>query len=84
VLEREDTAQRDGQRSLARLRNLDLNARQANGISDPLAPRLGRTFAAAPALLLALASLLPAEHMPVTRLTGVDGQTFSLDLEARA
>lgn len=77
VLEREETAQRDGQPISARVKRLSLDA-CSDGPSDPLSERLGRTFAAAPAILLALACL---NRQSQASLCGADGQRFSVELE---
>lgn len=77
VLEREDTARAAGVPILARLARVAVRAGDAG---DPLAARLGRTMAAAPATALALAVLgcLPG----AVRVGGVDGQELDALVEA--
>lgn len=84
VFERADTARRDNRQVLASVRRLEVVAAapELPAPSDPLASRMGRTFAAAPALLLVLSALLPAGHLPAASLTGADLHTFSFELEA--
>lgn len=77
VLESEETAVRDGQRIYARIRQMELSATDA-GVLDPLAERMGRTFAAAPAILLALACATPSQRVMIR---GVDQQEFRAELE---
>ena len=78
VLERAETARAACQPILARVRRLAVGA-DGFGTHDPLAARMGRTFAAAPAVLLVLAGLHACAG---TTLTGADGCTFTLDVEA--
>ena len=77
VLERTETAQRDGVPIRARIRNMRLQP--CAHISDPLGPRLGRTFAAAPALLMGLAALGAMDDFSIC---GVDRQELHVELEA--
>jgi 3-oxoacyl-(acyl-carrier-protein) synthase len=77
VLEPAESALRDGVRIHARIRRLTLDASAT--IEDPLSGRIGRTFAAAPAVLMALAA---GCGMPELSVCGVDGQRFSAQLEA--
>jgi 3-oxoacyl-(acyl-carrier-protein) synthase len=77
VLESEETAVRDGQRIHARIKHMELSASNA-GVSDPLAERIGRTFAAAPAILMALACAVPNLEVAIR---GVDQQEFRAELE---
>jgi len=80
VLERAETARRDGRPTVARVAGLETTA--ADGpADDPLASRMGRSFAASPAVLLALAALTA----PVTvALQGSDGRAFRATLETAA
>ena len=84
VLERAATAQHDGVADYGRI--LDLSLKRSDGpLYDPLAPQMGRTFAAAPAMLLGLASFLRGgrhANAPQTLVSGVDGQEFCFVLEA--
>ena len=56
VLETRQSARRDGQKTYATLDNITITGSD-NGIEDPLAERMGRSFAAAPAILLALMAM---------------------------
>jgi 3-oxoacyl-(acyl-carrier-protein) synthase len=80
VLERAETARRDGHRPLARIAGMELSP-CGGPARDPLAARMGRSFAAAPAVLLALACLVPGIEV---RICGADGQEFRAELEAAA
>jgi 3-oxoacyl-[acyl-carrier-protein] synthase II len=80
VLERAETARRDARPELARIAHMEL-APVDTGPHDPLAARMGRSFAAAPAVLLALAGLVPGLEV---RIAGADGQEFRAELEAAA
>lgn len=77
VLERAESARRDGVPICASIRALRL--RPSASVSDPLSPRIGRTFAAAPAILMGLACCGGASDVSIA---GVDGQAFSAELEA--
>ena len=77
VLERKETAVRDGRRIYARLVHLELETSDAPEW-DPLADRMGRTYAAAPAILLALASASMVDHVEVC---GVDRHRFGAEVE---
>jgi 3-oxoacyl-[acyl-carrier-protein] synthase II len=69
-----------GRRALAQIDRIELVPGDA-AASDPLAERLGRTFAAAPAVLLALACL----GVPVDpRLVSTDGEEFRAAVTVRA
>lgn len=77
VMERADTARRDRQPVHARI--VSMHVQPCDGPAwDPLAARMGRTFAAAPAILLALACLEPAEEV---FLCGADHQSFRAQLK---
>ncbi len=77
VLEREADARAAGVPMLARLTRVALRAGCAG---DPLAPHLGRCFAAAPATALALA-VLDCRSVGVLRCGGADGQELDAALE---
>jgi hypothetical protein len=75
VLESRRTAARDGQPAYATIAAMEFGA-HAGPVHDPLAARLGRCFAAAPAALLALSAGL--RHVSGTGreeqfVAGVDG-----------
>lgn len=76
VLERAETARRDGQRVYASIADVSLQTTDAR-LNDPLAERLGRTYAAAPAVLLGLASHAADAEI---QICGVDRQLFSAAL----
>lgn len=75
-LERAETAMRDGRRIHAVLEEVTLDAVE-NKVADPLAVRMGRLFAAAPPVLLALECLTGGQG---ATLCGTDGQQFSFRL----
>jgi len=77
VLERADSPPPDEARSFPLLGNLELRAAENTPIIDPLAPFIGRTVAAAPLLLIALA---PALGLPYG-LTGCGGHRFTFEVE---
>ncbi|MCY3024399.1 MAG: beta-ketoacyl synthase N-terminal-like domain-containing protein [Planctomycetota bacterium] len=80
VFERAERAQRDRQRAYARVASLDLRAAlPEEPLCDPLAERMGRTYAAAPAVLLALNSQDGAASVTVC---GVDRQVFTAEMRA--
>ena len=84
VFEREATARCDGLTKYGLISDVSL-ARRDCPPHDPLARRMGRTFAAAPAILLGLASFLRGgwrADAPQTLVSGVDGQEFCFVLEA--
>ena len=60
VLERGASARRDGQRVYAMVEEMNLQAAENTTTDDPLSGRLGRTYAAAPAVLLGLAGCTAA------------------------
>ena len=78
VLERAESAQRDGHRVHAHLAAVEVTATDGP-MHDPLAGQMGRTLAAAPAILLALAC---QEPHGIVSLCGVDGHEFRADVEA--
>ncbi|MFB3882787.1 MAG: beta-ketoacyl synthase N-terminal-like domain-containing protein [Armatimonadota bacterium] len=84
VLERARSARRDGIAGYCCLADASL-ACQNQEPCDPLAPRMGRAFAAAPAILLGLAAYVKSRThtspLP-TVISGVDGQEFRFALEA--
>jgi 3-oxoacyl-(acyl-carrier-protein) synthase len=76
VFERAETAEKASLRSYAHIAHMEL--RPSDGPArDPLAPRMGRSFAAMPAILLALACQI--SDVPVV-LCGVDRQEFRVEL----
>jgi len=94
VLERAATARRDGRRILARIAGMSLEPLDsARGLerakraerpagaapADPLAARMGRSFAAAPAVLVALGCQAADGAV---ELTGAEGETFRAELRA--
>lgn len=76
VLESVESARRDGVRIRARIR--DMRIRASASVSDPLSRRLGRTFAAAPAILMGMACCCGISEFSIC---GVDHQEFSAELE---
>jgi 3-oxoacyl-(acyl-carrier-protein) synthase len=77
VMERQSTALRDHRRIYARI--LAIRITPCHGpAEDPLAKRIGRTYAAAPALLLGLAAQLA---LPDSHLVGADLQDVEISLE---
>ena len=81
VLERAETAERDGQPVRAGVAEMMLH-RSEGRVMDPLAERLGRMFAAAPAVLLALCAGGAAGNSGAGAIRGVDEQEFRFRLEA--
>ncbi len=77
VMERRETALRDNKSILAGLAFIRVGNADA-GIEDPLSRRIGRTYAAAPAILLGLAALTGERTV---RMRGVDGQRIEMQLE---
>lgn len=75
VLERGATAARAGVPALAAVRDLRIAA--AGGVADPLAPRMGRMFAAAPATLMGLACACGLSRFSIC---GADGQALCGEL----
>lgn len=80
VMERFETAQRGGRRVYAGITDMDLVGTDTPA-GDPLAGRMGRSFAAAPAVFLAIGCAFP--DGPVC-MSGVDRQEFRAELEAVA
>jgi 3-oxoacyl-(acyl-carrier-protein) synthase len=78
VFERLETASKDEKRIYAYIKDMLLTPSD-EGISDPLSGRIGRTFAAAPAILLGLQSLAGKSRFSIC---GVDRQKFEVELEA--
>ena len=76
VLEPAERARRDGARIHSRVRDMRIKA--SASAADPLSRRIGRTFAAAPALLMGVACTC---GMPEFSVCGVDLQEFSVELE---
>ena len=81
-LERYETARRDGASIYAYIRDVRLDAVEAP-ISDPLSERLGRLFAAAPAVLCGLACMTDNadDRRYELALCGVDRQRVKIELE---
>ncbi len=77
VMERAESARRDQQRVYARTAHMEVSA-SGDRPHDPLAARMGRCFAAAPAIALCLACQV--EGM-ATSVCGADGQEFRAELE---
>jgi len=83
IMERAETAARDGRPVHARIESLEL--RESDGAADPLAgewlARIGCAFAAAPALLLALACMgLAPGSLPCPGRTGGATHEFRVSL----
>ena len=76
-LEKAWTALRDKRRIYALIKRMELKFSKG-GQSDPLATRMGRAFAAAPAILLALSALSGQRELAIC---GVDRQRFAAGLE---
>ena len=76
VLESADTASRDGRHIYAHVADVQLIAWD-EGVADPLADRLGRTFAAAPGVLVGLAAMIGE---PDATICGVDQQRLTAEL----
>jgi 3-oxoacyl-(acyl-carrier-protein) synthase len=80
LMERAESARRDGRRVLARVVHVETTP-AVGPVQDPLAARLGRCFAAAPAVLLALSFLAPPLEVS---LKGTDDRAFHAVVEAIA
>ena len=78
VLERAETARRDGRRTYAEIVAMDVTNGDGS-VDDPLAGHMGRTFAAAPAVLLALAAM---SHERMVSMQGADHRRFRAELRA--
>lgn len=78
VLERAESALRDGKPILGRIADIQVTSAVESTIQDPLAARMGRTYAAAPAIMLALAALTGDSEVT---MRGVDTQTIRFALE---
>ena len=78
VFESLETAKKDGKHIYTQIENMRLTPSNG-GISDPLSERMGRTFAAAPALLLGLKSM---DGEGILSICGVDQQKLEVDLNA--
>jgi len=78
LFERLETARRDGRHIYAQIENVSLFPCN-EGIDDPLSERMGRTFAAAPAILLGLKSIDGAGRLSIC---GVDQQRLEIELKA--
>jgi len=78
VLERLETAKRDGKRIHAQIKNMSLFFSDG-GVIDPLSHHMGRTFAAAPAILLGLEVMKGSGGISIC---GVDQQRFEVEWKA--
>jgi len=78
IMERAERAARDGVHMYARILSMSMRYRRSPGFDDPLAERMGRCFAAAPAMLTALACRVPGLDV---RIRGTDEQEFQARLE---
>ena len=78
LMERAETARRDGRHVYARILGMDL-ATSNTETKDPLAKRMGRSFAAAPAVLFAVGCWSPDGTVSIC---GVDGHEFRAELGA--
>ncbi len=76
-LESSSTARRDGVQALARISEISVS-NEAGGVSDPIAHRMGRMYAAAPAVLMGLSCV---DKNLGCHMRGVDGLGFSAVLE---
>lgn len=78
VFEKLETASRDGRQIYAEIENVSLFASD-EGVNDPLSEPMGRTFAAAPAILLGLKSIDGGGRLS---MCGVDRQRLEIELKA--
>jgi 3-oxoacyl-(acyl-carrier-protein) synthase len=78
VFERLETAERDGKRVYGRIEEMLLTPCD-EGINDPLAERMGRTFAAAPAILMGLEVMNGSGSLSIC---GVDKQKLEVQWKA--
>jgi 3-oxoacyl-(acyl-carrier-protein) synthase len=78
VFEKWETAKRDGRYIYAQIENVSLFPCD-EGVNDPLSERVGRTFAAAPAILLGLKSMEGGGGLSIC---GVDRQRLEIELRA--
>jgi 3-oxoacyl-(acyl-carrier-protein) synthase len=76
VFERLKTARRDGRHIYAQIESVSLFSSD-EGVDDPLSKRMGRTFAAAPAILLGLKSIDGGGRLSIC---GVDQQRLEIKL----
>lgn len=77
IFERRETAERDGKRIHGEIKHISLAASNG-GVVDPLSERLGRTFAAAPAILLGFGCTQGKRELSIC---GVDRQRLEVRLE---
>lgn len=77
VMERAESARRDRQRVYARVAHMEVST-SGDGPHDPLAVRMGRSFAAAPAIAFCLACQIQGM---ATCVCGADGQEFRAEVE---
>ncbi len=80
AMERLSSAMRDHRRIYAKILGVHITPSNETA-QDPLAERIGRTYAAAPAILLGLAAQLPLSN---TRLVGTDNVTVDFCVERMA
>jgi 3-oxoacyl-(acyl-carrier-protein) synthase len=78
VFEKLETARREGRQIYAQIENVSLFASD-EGVNDPLSEPMGRTFAAAPAILLGLKSIDGGGRLT---MCGVDQQGLEIELTA--
>ncbi|OGP69039.1 MAG: hypothetical protein A2170_06255 [Deltaproteobacteria bacterium RBG_13_53_10] len=78
VFEKLETAKRDGRPIHAQIENVSLLASD-DEVNDPLSEHMGRTFAAAPAILLGLKSIDGGDRLSIC---GVDQQRLQIELKA--
>jgi 3-oxoacyl-[acyl-carrier-protein] synthase II len=77
VMERHSSALRDHRRIYSKI--IDIKISHCNGLAeDPIAKRIGRTYAAAPAILLGLAAQI---SVPYTQIVGADLLEVKFQLE---
>lgn len=76
VLETAESAKRDDVRIHARVRDMSIKA--SASLSDPLSLRIGRTFAAAPAILMGIGCYCGVSALSIC---GEDNQEFCAELE---
>ena len=79
LLEREETARRDGMAIHAFINEVKISAADEK-LDDPLSERMGRTYAAAPAIMAAIAAMTNLEGL--SQIVGIDRQRVEIRLEA--
>lgn len=78
VFEKRETARRDGRQIYAEIEDVSLSPSD-EGVHDPLSEPMGRTFAAAPAILLGLKRMDGGARLTIC---GVDEQRLEIKLRA--